>query len=391
MPAREVPLDDTDIRAFRRRYRERFEGQPSRSRIYREVSEGIAHGGIEYYLPLFFEETATFLDYLPKTTVVVKPSDLDAILQQTWQEILDRYDICRLDPERPILGPEECFIGLEQMATQLTGLQTVSYSAQSVVEVDGSLNLPARLPPALRIESRFDDAAAALLQFIAGFDGRVLFTAESAGRREAIIDLLQGRDISLRRVDDWRSFLESDERIGVTIAPVDNGVLLEQSGIAVISEQQLFGERPRHTSRRRRSESDPETIIRQLNDLATGRRSSMSSTASADTGDWYDPRAGGIDGEFLQLEYADGDKLYVPVHALELISRYSGASPENAPLHRLGSDQWAKARQSRDQQGPRRRCRATRCVCKPCGAGRISVPLAGGRVPRIRRRLSRSS
>jgi transcription-repair coupling factor (superfamily II helicase) len=224
LPAREVPLDESDILEFRRRYRERFEGQPSRSRVYREVSEGIAHGGIEYYLPLFFDETATLLDYLPRTTVVFKPSDLGAILDQTWKEILDRYDICRLDPERPILSPEECFVGREQLAADLVQLQSVSYTSQSVADVAGSINLPARLPPALRIESRFDDAAASLLNFIAGFDGRILFTADSAGRREAIIDVLQGRDLRICRVDDWPSFLESDKRICITIAPGNWGV-----------------------------------------------------------------------------------------------------------------------------------------------------------------------
>ncbi|MCI0517431.1 MAG: transcription-repair coupling factor, partial [Woeseiaceae bacterium] len=344
LPAREVPLDGNDIREFRRRYRERFEGQPSRSRIYREVSEGIAHGGIEYYLPLFFDRTAAFPDYLPKSAVILKPSDLDAILTQAWQEVLDRYEICRLDPERPILKPEECFVGLEQLAACLQSLQSIAYTSQSVADAAGSINLPARLPPALRIESRYDDPAAALLQFTADFDGRILFTAESAGRREAIIDLLQGRDIGVRRVEDWRSFLDSGQRVCVTIAPLENGVLLEQAGVAVISEQQLFGERPRQTSRRRRSERDPETIIRQLNDLQDG-----SPVVHADYGvgryrGLVSLRPGGVEGEFLHLEYADGDKLYVPVHALNLISRYTGASPENAPLHKLGSDQWAKAR-----------------------------------------------
>ncbi len=344
LPAREVPLDESDIREFRRRYRETFEGQPSRSRVYREVSEGIAHGGIEYYLPLFFDETAMLLDYLPEATVVLKPSDLGAILEQTWQEILDRYDICRLDPERPILSPAECFIGLEQLAAGLSGLRSVSYTSQSVADIAGNVNLPARLPPALRIESRFDDATASLLQFMADFDGRVLFTADSAGRREAIIELLQGRDLRVRRVDDWPSFLESDERICIAIAPVENGVLLDSSAIAVISELQLFGDRQRQKSRRRRGERDPETIIRQLNDLQDGSPVVHAGYGVGRYRGLVSLRPGGVEGEFLHLEYADGDKLYVPVHALNMISRYTGASSENAPLHKLGSDQWAKAR-----------------------------------------------
>lgn len=344
LPAREVPLDENDIREFRRRYRERFEGQPSRSRVYRDVSEGIAHGGIEYYLPLFFEQTTTLLDFLPQGAVVFMPHDLDAVLALTWQEVLDRYDICSLDPERPVLLPEACFIGQAQIAMRIAAMQGIRYSAQTVADADGAINLPARLPPALRIESRFEDAAAALMEFVDSFDGRILFTAESAGRREAIIDLLQGRSVSIRRIDDWPSFVESVDRISVTVAALDNGVLLDQSHIAIISEQQLFGDRPRQQQRRRRSERDPETIIRQLNDLQQG-----SPVVHAEYGvgrycGLITLSTGNVEGEFLHLEYADGDKLYVPVHALNLISRYTGASPENAPLHKLGSDQWAKAR-----------------------------------------------
>lgn len=344
LPAREVPLDANDIREFRRRYRERFEGQASRSRVYRDVSEGIAHGGIEYYLPLFFDSTSTLLDYLPANPVVFMPMDLESVLDQAWSEIGDRYTICSLDPERPVLRPDESFVNPGEIASRLTALRSIRYSPQSVSESPGSINLGARLPPALRIESRFEDAAAALLHFIEAFSGRILFTAESPGRREAIVDLLQGRGLQIGRVADWPAFLETPERICVAIAPIDNGVLLDQSRIAVISEQQLFGDRPKQKSRRRRSERDPETIIRQLNDLQEG-----SPVVHAEYGvgrylGLVTLQTGEIEGEFLHLEYADGDKLYVPVHALNLISRYTGASAENAPLHKLGSDQWAKAR-----------------------------------------------
>jgi transcription-repair coupling factor (superfamily II helicase) len=344
LPAREIPLDEDDVRNFRRRYRERFEGQPSRSRVYREVSEGIAHGGIEYYLPLFFDDTSSLLDYVPAESILFMPTDLETVLAQAWAEIGDRYAICSLDPERPVLLPSESFIDPADISERLKSLQSIRYSAQTVAESGASINLGARLPPALRIESRFEDAAGALLKFVEGFPGRVLFTADSPGRREAIVDLMQGRGYRIGRVDDWPAFLEMAERLCVAVAPIDNGMLLDRSNIAVISEQQLFGDRPKQKSRRRRNERDPETIIRQLNDLQPG-----SPVVHAEYGvgrylGLVTLQTGNIEGEFLHLEYADGDKLYVPVHALNLISRYTGASAENAPLHKLGSDQWAKAR-----------------------------------------------
>jgi transcription-repair coupling factor (superfamily II helicase) len=344
LPAREVPLDDEDVRYFRRRYRERFEGRPAGSRVYREVSDGIAHGGIEYYLPLFFESTANLVDYLPANVAVMVPADLESVLEQDWREIGERYELCRLDAERPILSPEETFFAPTDVLQRLQDLRRLNWSSRTLDEREDTLNVPTRLPPAMRIEARYEDAAAPLTQFLESFRGRVLFTADSAGRRETVYELLKARGADIVRFEDWAGFRASDASIGVAVAPLEDGILLPDDGLALISEHQLFGEKPRQRNRRRRAERDPETIIRQLNDLEPG-----SPVVHAEYGigrylGLVTLEAGGIEAEFLHLEYADGDKLYVPVHALDLISRYTGASPENAPLHRLGSDQWAKAR-----------------------------------------------
>ncbi len=344
LPAREIPLDDGDIRRFRHRYRERFEGRPSGSRVYREVSDGIAHGGIEYYLPLFFESTASFVDYMPRDMVVLAPAELHDVLDQTWNEIGERYELCSLDPERPILRPEESFSQVAEVTEALNRFAHISYSSQSLEDGDRNLNLPTRMPPAIRIEARYEDAAHQLMQFLDTFDGRVIFTADSPGRRESVFELLTGRGVGATRFEDWQTFTASNHRIGVAVAPIEDGVVLTDSNIAIVSEHQLFGDRPKQRSRRRRVERDPETIIRQLNDLEPGSPVVHSEYGIGRYIGLTTLDVGGISAEFLHLEYADGDKLYVPVHALDLISRYTGASPETAPLHRLGSDQWAKAK-----------------------------------------------
>ncbi len=341
LPAREAPLDDEAIRKFRDRYRERFEGQPGKSRVYREVSDGIAHGGIEYYLPLFFDETANLIDYLPADCVVMAPAELDKQLALFWSEVHERFELCKLDPERPILDPAETFFPPEAIPPRLERFPLLRYAAQSRPEP--ALNFETRLPPAMKIEARYEDAAAALLEFLNVFDGRVLFTSDSPGRREQVAELLAGRGLDVTRIDGWASFRDTSRRIGVAIAPVDNGVLLPGAGVALISEQQLFGEHTR-ARRRKRSERDPETIIRQLNDLEPGAPVVHEEYGVGRYLGLTTLETLGITAEFLQLEYADGDKLYVPVHALDLISRYTGASAETAPLHRLGSDQWAKAK-----------------------------------------------
>ena len=342
LPAREIPLDKDGIAAFRHGYRERFEGQPGKSRVYRDVSDGIAHGGIEYYLPLFFERTASLLDYLPADSVILKPDSLDSLLSQFVAELAERFAMCSLDPERPILSADETFFAPETIVARLAGFSNIRYSPQSLA--GRTVNHDTRLPPAMKIEARYEDAAAALMQFLQTFDGRVLFSTDSPGRREQLHELLSGRGLDLARIDSWPQFRDDSHRIGVAVAPIEDGVLLPAAKTAIVSEQQLFGARTRTRRRRRRSDRDPESIIRQLNDLEAG-----SPVVHAEYGvgrylGLVTLETGGIKAEFLHLEYADGDKLYVPVHALELFSRYTGASPDNAPLHRLGSDQWEKAR-----------------------------------------------
>ena len=344
LPAREVPLDAEAIHTFRDRYRERFEGQPAKSRVYREVSDGIAHGGIEYYLPLFFASTASLVDYVPDDCVILAPAGLANLLEQFQGEARERFELCSLDKERPILSVAETFVAAGDIPGQLNAFPVIRYSAQSIASTGNAVNFDTRLPPAMKIEARYEDAAASLITFLDTFDGRVLFSTDSPGRREQLYDMLSGRGLDLARIDTWQAFRDDPHRVGVAIAPVDNGVLLPAAQLAVISEQQLFGERASARKRRRRSDRDPESIIRQLNDLEPGSPVVHEEHGVGRYLGLVTLKAGGIIAEFLHLEYADNDKLYVPVHALDLISRYTGASPETAPLHRLGSDQWARAK-----------------------------------------------
>jgi transcription-repair coupling factor (superfamily II helicase) len=289
--------------------------------------------------------TKMLLDYLPETALVFSPVDLPALLDNAWREITERHELYRHDLERPILDPEEAFHEPSAVTGRVQRFALVRYSSQTLQSAPGTLNASTRVAPAVRIEARYEDSAGSLMQFVNSFDGRILFTSDSAGRRESIIDLMAGRDLGVVRVDRWQDFLEAPARIGVAVAPLESGIVLPGSRLALISEQQLFGDKPRQRVRRRRADRDPESIIRGLNDLTTG-----SPVVHAEYGvgrylGLVTLETGGIESEFLSLEYADGDKLYVPVGSLELISRYTGASPESAPLHKLGSDQWARAKQ----------------------------------------------
>jgi transcription-repair coupling factor (superfamily II helicase) len=347
LPAREFPLTEAAIKRFRGAFRARFEGEPNRAIPYREISEGIASNGIEYYLPLFFDQLASFFDFLPATSTLAVFDGARVALEETWQDAQQRYESRRHDIERPILPPEEIFLDPESVTGLGEPLSRIDIGAFEIPETEmsaGCRNLGSATPPRLLLDSRAEEPASALIEFVERFDGRILLAAESAGRRETLLPLLRGHDLSAPVVDGWRQFAASDDRLAITVAPLQTGMLLPAAGIAVVAEEQLYGDRVRQKVRRRKTERDPDAIIRNLTDLHAG-----SPVVHEDYGvgryvglEYL--TAGGLDGEFLTIAYAGGDKLYVPVHALNKISRYTGAAPEQAPLHRLGGEQWVKAR-----------------------------------------------
>ncbi len=341
LPAREFPFTAEAIAAFRERFRAAFPGDLSQVQVYTDVSDRIAPGGIEYYLPLFFDATATLFDYLPTGSLVVDLDQASAVAADAWQSIEERYEQLRHDLTQPRLTPASLFQSADELAASLARSGRVEL--QSFASDDGS-NLGSSALPPVQLSSRAPQPAASLRDFLDGFDGRVLFTAESPGRREMLRQLLAEHAIDLRVFEDWAGFLAADAPIGLAIAQLEQGASFARAGIAVIPEAQLFGERVRQRRRRRR-ERDPESIIRELADLSSGVPVVHEEHGVGRYLGLQTISAGGHTGEFLTLEYAGGDRLYVPVQALDMITRYMGAAAENAPLHRLGSDQWQKAQQ----------------------------------------------
>ncbi|MCP1726694.1 transcription-repair coupling factor (superfamily II helicase) [Natronospira proteinivora] len=346
LPAREFPLGEEAIRQFRQRYRQQFEGDPQQSEIYRAISDGNQPGGIEYYLPLFFDETASLFDYLPDVATVAMTDGAFPALERQWQEIQERYQQRGHDRERPLLEPARIALVPEAVQAALERHGQVYLERPEGAHDPEALpvdNFATRAPPRLPLDHRAEDPARALSEFLDDFDGAILITAESPGRREALIDMLSERQRKPVQVGDWQGFLKQTPPLAICVAELTEGLILPDEGLAVIAEPQLFGERAQQR-RRRRAVKDPETIVRDLTDLSEGapvihEEHGVGRYLGLQTLDMGDEPT-----EFLTLEYAGGDKLYVPVASLNLISRYTGTSPENAPLHRLGSDQWDKAR-----------------------------------------------
>ncbi len=221
LPAREFPMTEDGIQLFRQQFRRQFEGDPQRSFIYREVSDGNVPGGIEYYLPLFFEQTSTLLDYLPDNTLIVNVADPHHGAEAFWQEISERYRQHRVDIERPLLEPQFVFVPVEDLFGRFKHYQRLQLQSFEHDSKAGHYNYASLIPPQLTMNARKDKPCEALQQFINQFDGRILFAAESAGRRETLLDLLRQQDIKLSVLNNWDDFVEGDAKLAVTVAPLN--------------------------------------------------------------------------------------------------------------------------------------------------------------------------
>jgi len=345
LPAAEFPLDEEAIKGFRQRFRSRFEGDPRQSSIYREVSQGHTPAGIEFYLPLFFEHTATIFDYLSDDTVLVHDDMLEKACEANHAEILDRFDLARTAAENPVLPPASLYLPPDEVVAMTVGFTRVENTVYS--DDDGAssaVDLDTAAPPQFSVSGHAQAPFESVVAFLNGHPGRILLVAESPGRREVLQGVLRDYGLSVAEYGGWADFLAGTSRTGITVDRLEDGLILNEPPIAVITEPQIFGERVAQRRRRARARRDPDAIIRSLAELqvddpvvheehGVGRYRGLA-TLNID----------GNETEFLTIEYYGGDKLYVPILSLHAVSRYVGASPETAPLHKLGSEQWLRAR-----------------------------------------------
>ena len=342
LPAREFPLTEAATKAFKNELRERFDIDPRRSPLYLDLREGAAPAGIESYLPLFFESLDTLFDYLGGAPLfALAPGVLEAA-EHFWTQTGERHEARRHDIERPVLAPAELFLPPQQLREALNRHPRIE-----LVPAGGdkaATSLDTQPAPMLPIERKHEDPAAALRRFLRSYPGRVLVAADSPGRREALIDLLAGFDLRPLTVGSWHGFVDSDARFAITVAALDDGLALAEPQLVVLTERQLHGERVQQVRRRKRAGRDPETVIRDLGELAIGAPVVHEDHGVGRYLGLMSLEIGGETGEFLAIEYARGDKLYVPVANLHLVGRYTGSAPESAPLHSLGGEAWAKAK-----------------------------------------------
>ncbi|MEY8875944.1 MAG: transcription-repair coupling factor [Leptothrix sp. (in: b-proteobacteria)] len=351
LPGREFPMDEAARQAFRARWREKVDGDPSRSRIYKDIAAGIATAGIEYYLPLFFEQSATIFDYLGEQAALALHGEVDEALAKFWTETRERHRFLQHDPERPILPPEELYLKPEEFFARCNQHAQLAIRGNDPVEWARPLPdlsvIRGGTEPLQRLEQQ--------LQRVHTQKNRLLIVAESAGRRESLLELLREHRLEPPPVDSLAAFVAGDHGYAIVTAALAAGFFWTDAtadfGIQFVTETELFDATP--TARRRRKQeqtSDVDALIKDLSELKVGDPVVHANHGIGRYQGLVNIDLGEGPTEFLFLQYADEATLYVPVSQLQLISRYTGVSAEEAPLHRLGSGQWEKAKRKAAEQ-----------------------------------------
>jgi transcription-repair coupling factor (superfamily II helicase) len=342
LPAREFPLDEGGRARFRSRWRELFEGDPSKKRLYRDVSNGVPAAGIEYYLPLFFESVATIFDYLPAGGTLALHHDVSGAVNEFWRDATTRHKMAGGDPDRPLLAPAQLFLPADEFFLRVKDFARVEIAAAG--EEMGSVPVSAQQLPAVAVDRRAADPLAALKRFLEDARLRVMVAAESPGRRETMSAYFAQYGLRSAACASFAEFQKGDAPLALCVSPLAHGFVVPDEGWAVVTEAELYAGVVRRRGRVAEKRASVEGMLRDLSELKVGDPvvheqhgiGRYQGLVAMDVGDGAN--------EFLLLEYEGSDKLYVPVSQLGVIGRYSGAQPEDAPLHKLGSGQWDKAK-----------------------------------------------
>ncbi|VAW70098.1 Transcription-repair coupling factor, partial [hydrothermal vent metagenome] len=344
LPAREFPFNKEAISAFRSRYREMFSGDPSDSRIYQDISGGIIPNGIEYYLPLFFDQLDSIFDYLPRNSVFCSDKELHQTGESFIQDVNQRYEQRCHDIERPVLRPESLYLTPEELTAGLSQYSQIQVQRHKNTPEQNAQDLPFAAPVQLVSISKTDTPVSRLIAYVNEYPGRLLIIAESTGRREMLLEMLHDNHLFPVFSEHWEDFTGSADRLGISVAQIDQGLSIVDPQICILCEAQIFGERAQQQRRKKTRTRDAAAIIGDLTDLSIGAPVVHEEHGVGRYRGLQKLDLGNMQAEVLAIEYAGGDLLYVPVASLHLISRYSGADEEHAPQHKLGTETWSKAR-----------------------------------------------
>lgn len=344
LPGREFGLTKEDINRFKNNWYEHFEGDPNQSQVFQAVSKGFSPQGVESYLPLFHEHMASLFDYLPDDLLLILDPEISRAAENHWLDITSRHEQLTGNLDRPLLKPAQAFIPAAEVLGLCKQYERIEWG-KSENQVFASL-------PDIALKHQADTASEDF-QALIGKIEKTLVIAETAGRREVLSELLGRDQVSAAYFESWQAFLDSETKLGIGIAAVEHGFITSDSTLAIITENELLSEKvrqPKTDRNKQQTWADSDQIIRNLTELRIGAPVVHIEHGVGRYRGLETLKVNGQTNEFLYLEYANDNKLYVPVGSLNLISRYTGADVETAPLNKLGSDQWDKAKRKAREQ-----------------------------------------
>ncbi|MEQ3640319.1 MAG: transcription-repair coupling factor [Alteromonas sp.] len=351
LPAREFPTDKDAITLFRQQFLEKFDANNASESIFSQVSKGTMPSGVEYYLPLFFEKTATLFDYLHPKSMLLLHGDVQDASEFFWADVKERYEQYRYNLARPLLAPADLFLPINELFGQIKQWPRASMRSEVLEDKAGSTNMLCEKLDDIAINSQKKVPAERLIATVneATKQGaKVLFCAETQGRREGLMTVLAKAGIKPKPVDSFNQFLSNHDAIGITVGLVEHSFRWKskEGELLFITETELLGHKvSQRRLRDKRTATDESAIIRNLAELSVGQPVVHLDHGVGRYLGMQTLDAGGVATEYLCIEYAKQSKLYVPVASLHLISRYTGGDADNAPVNYLGSDAWSRAKQ----------------------------------------------
>lgn len=346
LPAHEFPFDKTAIELFRSQWRERFPVRLEPESIYQQVSKNILPTGIEYWQALFFNEPLTPLfSYFSTNTLIINTVNIEAHANKFWQDVNQRYDSRKVDPMRPLLEPVIIWSKTDEIFADFKKYPRLVLSHEVISESNKNVNLAYSNLPDLAIAIQQKDPYWQFHQFIENFTGKIVFSVESEGRKEALQEILGRIRIHPTTINQLDEIQHVDDRFCIILGASEQGFINQSDNFAFITENELLGRRIIRRKKENKQAINTDTLIRSLAELTPGKPVVHLEHGVGRYAGLTTLETGGINAEYLILLYANETKLYVPVSSLNLISRYSGGDEENAPLNKLGTDAWSKARQ----------------------------------------------
>ncbi|MFH4663488.1 transcription-repair coupling factor [Vibrio cidicii] len=344
LPAHEFPTTEAAIEDFRIRWRSQFDARREPESVYMQVSKGTWPAGIEYWQPLFFEQTETLFDYVASDSHFITVGDIDLAMDQFLNDVDYRYEQKKVDPLRPLLPPAQLWLKKDELYARIKPFAQTCLSVAAIEEKAGRSNLPLQALPELAVQQNSKEPLAQLRKFSESFNGKIVFSVESEGRREALTELLQGIKLRPTMSANVDEALQQENRFTLVIGATERGFIHPERGFAFVCESDLLGDRVIQRRKKDKRNVNSDTVIRHLAELKPGQPVVHIDHGIGRYIGLETLEAGGIKAEYMMLEYQNEAKLYVPVASLNLISRYSGGAEESAPLHKLGGEAWAKAR-----------------------------------------------